>query len=602
MKGTVVATWIKSLKNLYGDDLVNDTLQSLGWDLNHVITPLEDIDDKSIKKVFDVISEKTGVPVNKIWREVGKQNINTFSEWFPSYFTGRRLVNFLSMMDEVHLQLTRMIKGANPPRLLVKPVAVDTMEMEYVSKRKLYDYFLGLLEGSSKFFNEEISINEISREDKEGNGHLKVQIKFNKPVYKYKRNLFSQIVGLGFIKSISLKTSLLSFLTGFIVLGYMSSWDISKSFVGAFIIGLVTYLTSYFVNTPIKSLHSFIKIIGSRNLEDEFQIKSGDIYEVITHELNDSKDNIKKDMLFLKGGTDDMYNFTQKFNQIADNMKKVSDDIATVVNDVAISSVHQAEEIEKSVGILDENIKKINTIAETEKNSNMKLEDSINNIKKTNSDITDVTGDLLQIETDFSHIYEMGKMLSGNAKDIMKIVTTVEQISDQTNLLALNAAIEAARAGEAGRGFAVVAEEVRNLAEDSKNAVKTITDSLLNFTGQVENLSEKISAQFERLKKSISTLEGVVENNKEATGKVAGISEIIVDSADDLYKEAEKLSEVFGHLENLAAISEENSASSEEMSASVSMYSSRLKEFMEQIGQMEALVVNFKKELDKYRV
>ncbi|CAM0496306.1 methyl-accepting chemotaxis protein [Thermoanaerobacter kivui] len=167
-----------------------------------------------------------------------------------------------------------------------------------------------------------------------------------------------------------------------------------------------------------------------------------------------------------------------------------------------------------------------------------------------------------QVESDFSSIYEMGKILSDNAKDIMKIVTTVEQISDQTNLLALNAAIEAARAGEAGRGFAVVAEEVRNLAEDSKNAVKTITDSLLSFTGQVENLAEKISAQFEKLKKSIAILEGVVNNNKEATEKVANISKIIMDSADKLYKEAEELSEVFSHLENLAAISEENSASS----------------------------------------
>ena len=94
----------------------------------------------------------------------------------------------------------------------------------------------------------------------------------------------------------------------------------------------------------------------------------------------------------------------------------------------------------------------------------------------------------------------------------------------QTNLLALNAAIEAARAGEAGRGFAVVAEEVRNLAENSKNVVKAITESLVNFTGQVETLAEKISAQFERLKKSISTLKKVVEKDTMAKEEVAGIS------------------------------------------------------------------------------
>lgn len=73
-------------------------------------------------------------------------------------------------------------------------------------------------------------------------------------------------------------------------------------------------------------------------------------------------------------------------------------------------------------------------------------------------------------------------------EQIQQLTDAILAISSQTNLLALNAAIEAARAGEFGKGFAVVAEEIRKLAEDSKDAVGQIQNVVKEVTESVESL------------------------------------------------------------------------------------------------------------------
>lgn len=75
-------------------------------------------------------------------------------------------------------------------------------------------------------------------------------------------------------------------------------------------------------------------------------------------------------------------------------------------------------------------------------------------------------------------------------KEINNLTNAVLTIASQTNLLALNAAIEAARAGEAGKGFAVVAEQIRKLAQDSKNTVSEIQRVTGDFILYVDNLTQ----------------------------------------------------------------------------------------------------------------
>ena len=122
---------------------------------------------------------------------------------------------------------------------------------------------------------------------------------------------------------------------------------------------------------------------------------------------------------------------------------------------------------------------------------------------------------------------DMKKKMAVTAEKVSfleNIVQSINNIAGQINLLSLNAAIEASRAGEAGRGFSVVTEEVRKLADRTKEEVEKIAPFSTELQKDYQELAVGIEEVAEKYNEYASNMEGILASTEEVSAATTDIN------------------------------------------------------------------------------
>jgi methyl-accepting chemotaxis protein len=243
-------------------------------------------------------------------------------------------------------------------------------------------------------------------------------------------------------------------------------------------------------------------------------------------------------------------------------------EILTSTAQAAASTAETAAAVSETTATVEE-VKQTSLLASEKSRA---VSDAAQNSARTAADgrraLEDSMKGMASIQEKMEAIASTVVRLSERSHAIGEITATVAGLAEQSNLLAVNAAIEAAKAGEHGRGFAVVAQEVKSLAEQSRQATRQVREIL----GEIQ---KSVGAAVMITEQGARTVAQGVEQTNQAGDAIRALSDTMTEAAQAAVQIAVSsqqqlagMDQVVLAMENIQQASTENAAGSRQAEAS----------------------------------
>lgn len=275
---------------------------------------------------------------------------------------------------------------------------------------------------------------------------------------------------------------------------------------------------------------------------------------------------------------DDIVSISRTVKEESDRTTKMVNSLVEATETVTSSM----QEISSATNLTAQNIEEQNTMTQSIQNAIIQTSEgskrmvgiateSNESIKENMRVMEELKTQSKQIADTNNEVTDAMERLQNKTKEVREIADMILNISSQTNLLALNASIESARAGEAGRGFAVVAEQIRQLAEQTRNSTEEITriinelnENANEVVTSVESSVEATESQNEMIHSAADTFEKLNGNMVDLIESINEIDQRITNLSDSNNRIVENISQLSATTEEVTASAEQASNMSEQ--------------------------------------